>query len=85
MSNSSTTTAPIQAGDFTGLSPEFGRIASIQQMFGLKRGTLYNLINAKKIRSVLKRVTGQKSGIRLIDVASVRAYILSDIDNGEVL
>jgi hypothetical protein len=44
-------------------------------MMGLARGTVYNLAAAGKIRGVLVRVKGQKSGIRLWDVESVRAFI----------
>jgi len=75
-------TRPPQPGDTKTLTPEFARVDAIQQMFGLKRGTLYNLIRDGKVNSVLKKVTGRKSGIRLIEVASVRQYILSGADNG---
>jgi len=44
-------------------------------LFGIKRGTAYNLLADGKIRGVLLRVRGAKSGVRLFDVESVRAFI----------
>lgn len=72
-----TTTAPVQAGDFNHVLPEFGRVADITRHFGIKRGTAYNLLTDGKIKGVLLRVRGEKSGVRLFDMASVRNYILS--------
>jgi hypothetical protein len=69
------TTAPVQAGDTTGMAPEFGRISDCTRLFGLLRGTLYNLLRDGKIQGVLLRVKGQKSGVRLIDLQSCRDYI----------
>lgn len=71
----STTTAPVQVGDFTGTQPEFGRWQHLDQQFGIKRGTAYNLLGEGKIRGCLLRVKGQKSGVRLFDLGSVRDYI----------
>jgi len=73
-------TEPVQPGNFTGAVPEFGRIADVTRHFGIKRGTLYNLLKDGKVRGVLLRVRGQKSGVRLIEMASVRAYILSQAE-----
>ncbi len=70
-----TTTAPARAGDCTGTAPEFGRIPDVTRLFGLRRGTIYNLLALGRIRGVLLRAHGAKSGIRLIDLASVRDYI----------
>jgi hypothetical protein len=71
------TTQPVQAGNFTALRPEFGRAAQIEQLFGIKRGTLYHLLSLGLIKGVLVRSKGKKSGLRLFDVDSVRNYILS--------
>ena len=69
------TTMPVQPGNFTGVMPEFGRTADLQKFFGLRRGTAYNLLADGKIRGVLLRVRGKKSGCRLWDMASVRECI----------
>jgi hypothetical protein len=69
------TTAPVQAGDFTGAQAEFGRWQDLHRQFGIKRGTAYTLLNTGKIRGVLLRVAGQKSGVRLFDLNSIRDYI----------
>jgi len=74
-------TEPVQPGNFNGIAPEFGRVADVTRMFGIKRGTLYNLLADSKIRGVLLRVRGQKSGVRLFDMASIRDYILSQWDS----
>jgi len=72
------TTDPVAPGNFNSMAPEFGRIADVTRLFGLKRGTVYNLLASGKIKGVLLRVKGQKSGVRLIEIASVRNYILSE-------
>jgi hypothetical protein len=72
---SATTTAPVRAGDTAGAAPEFGRIRDVTRLFGLRRGTIYNLLHDGKIKGVLLRVRGQKSGVRLIGLDSVRDYI----------
>jgi len=69
------TTAPVQAGDFSGAAPEFGRTADATRTFGLKRGTLYNLLADGKIRGVVLRSRGQKSGCRLWEMDSIRRFI----------
>lgn len=75
------TTEPVQPGSFTGTQPEFGRVADVTRHFGIKRGTLYNLRRDGKVRGVLLRVRGQKSGVRLFDMASVRDFIQSQLNN----
>jgi len=62
-------------GNTEGCLPEFGRIGDVNRLFGIKRGTLYNLINANKIRSVLLRPTGRQRGVRLIHLDSVRSHL----------
>ena len=74
-----TTTAPVEPGNFAGIMPEFGRTADLQRTFGLRRGTLYNLLADGKIKGVLLRVRGSKSGVRLWDMASARSYIRSQM------
>src|SRR5437870_11261338 len=76
----SMTTEAIRAGDCNGVVPEFARCRSLYVLFGLKRGSVYNLLSDNKIRGVLLRVKGKKSGIRLFDVASVRDYIRSQME-----
>lgn len=56
---------------------EFGRCADVERIFGLRRGTLYNLLRDGKIRGVLLRVRGRRSGVRLFDMNSIRNFILS--------
>jgi hypothetical protein len=77
-----TTTEPVQPGNFNGVMPEFGRTADLGTHFGIRRGTAYNLLLDGKIKGVLLRVKGQKSGIRLWDMASVRDYIRSQMETG---
>ena len=74
------TTAPVEPGNFTGSTPEFGRTADLKNVFGLRRGTAYNLLLDGKIKGVLLRVRGKKSGCRLWEMASVRDYIRSQME-----
>lgn len=79
--SSQTATEPVQPGNFNNVLPEFGRVADVTRQFGIKRGTAYNLLSDGKIKGVLLRVRGQKSGVRLFEMASVRAYIHSQFNN----
>jgi hypothetical protein len=80
MNKRTKTTAPVEHGNFTGIMPEFGRLADVQRLYGLKRGTIYNLLRDGKIRGVLLRVKGKKSGCRLLEMSSVRDCIRSQMD-----
>lgn len=75
----SRTIEPVRAGDFSHATPEFGRTKDVERMFGLKRGTLYNLFEERKVRGCLLRVRGEKSGVRLWDIASIRQFVLSHL------
>ena len=57
------------------LLPEFGRWRDVQRLFGIKRGTLYNLIAEGKIKSVVMRRKGNVHGCRLIHLASISQYL----------
>ena len=61
-------------------TPEFGRTEDVRRLFGIKRGTLYNLYQQRKIRGVLLRQRGQQTGIRLWDIHSIREYIRSEME-----
>jgi len=74
------TAEPVRAGDTAGMEPEFARIPDIQRVFGLKRGTQYNLLAAGKIKGVSLREPGQRHGCRLIHVASVRAFLTGKLE-----
>jgi hypothetical protein len=69
------TTSEIAVGDSRENLPEFGRIADVTRLFGLRRGTLYTLINRGAVKSVLLRIAGKRSGVRLVHLDSVRQYI----------
>jgi len=72
-----TTIEPVQAGNCGTVLPEFGRTEDVQRLFGIKRGTLYNLHQQKKVRSVLERVMGAKSGVRLWYLPSIRNHLMT--------
>ncbi len=77
-----TTVAPIAPGDCGAALPEFGRLADVQRLFGLKRGFTYELINSGKIKSVCLRKPGAKTGCRLIHLQSVRDYLMAQMEGG---
>lgn len=58
-----------------GSLPEFGRWQDVQRIYGVKRGTLYNLLKAGQVRSVSLRKPGQKFAVRLFHLQSIRDYL----------
>lgn len=79
------TTEPAQAGKCSKVMPEFGRFHDVEQLFGLKRPTVYNLIAEGLIKSVTLRRKGTAFGVRLIYLPSVSEYLhkLMDEQNGQ--
>ena len=69
------TIEPVLTGNSTGTMPEFGRCADVQRIFGLRRGTLYNLNRSGKIQGCLIRIKGKSSGVRLWDMGSIGNFI----------
>jgi hypothetical protein len=78
--NQNLTTQPVQAGDCSHLSPEFGRVPDVQRLFGIKRGILYRWISEKRVKTFLIREPGNQQGIRIIYLQSVRAYLMSQME-----
>ncbi len=72
-------TAPVQPGECSGLEPEFVRFPDLRRLFGLKRGYVYELIQAGLIKSVPLRLSGGRSGVRLIYLPSVREYLFGEM------
>ena len=71
------TVAPVQIScPSTNLS-EFGRWQDVQRLFGIKRGTLYNLVAEGKVKSVSMRRKGNAYGCRLFHLESIRVYLHS--------
>ena len=68
------TVEPVQSGDCFSVQPEFGRVPDCQRLFGIKRG----------IKTVLLRERGNKHGIRLIYLQSVRDYLYANMERGDV-
>ena len=62
------------------IAPEFGTSDDVRKYFGIKKGTLYNLHKCGKVRGKVLRVTGEFKGVRIWDMSSVRAFILSQSD-----
>lgn len=74
------TTAPVMASDCSGVLPEFGRVPDVTRLFGLKRGFIYQLLGASKIKSVNLRKPGARTGCRLIHLQSVRAFLHAQME-----
>jgi hypothetical protein len=66
-----TAAEPVQPG------AEWLRINDVRAVFGLARTTVYNLIDEGKVKSVCLCREGASKGVRLVSVASLRAYIES--------
>lgn len=72
------TTEPIKATAepvVSAIIPEFGRWRDVQQLFGIKRGTLYNLIAEGKVKSVILRRKGNVHGCRLFYLPGISQYL----------
>ena len=74
------TTAEIRPANIGNIAPEFGTSADVRKYFGIKKGSLYNLHKAGRVRGKVLRVTGEFKGVRIWDMASIRAFILSQGD-----
>lgn len=78
MKTTTTETIRLQAnGEQPAALPEFGRWRDVERLFGIKRGTLYNLIAEGRVKSVILRRKGNVHGCRIIHLASVSAYLNS--------
>jgi len=54
---------------------EFGTFPKLEAMFSIKRSTAYELLADGEIKSRYVRQRGSRTGVRLIDFASVREYL----------
>jgi hypothetical protein len=63
--------------------PEFLDATQLQCRFGIKRSLAYVLMADGKIRGVSLRRRGSLKGKRLFDVASVRAFLHSQMKAGK--
>lgn len=59
---------------------EFADAAGVEKQFGLKRSYLYVLKDKGKIETVSLRDEGKLRGKRLFSCASIRAYLMANIE-----
>jgi hypothetical protein len=64
------------------LVPEYADVPGVYALFGLKRSLLYALMAEGRIKSISLKEPGERSGKRLINVASVREYLASKAKAG---
>lgn len=69
------TTSPVKPHNSSSVMPEFGRAHDVQRIFGIKRGTLYNLLAEGRIKSVILRRRGNVHGCRLFHLASISSFL----------
>jgi hypothetical protein len=62
--------------------PEFIDAKGLQRLFSISRSHAYALIAEGKLRSACLRKPGRLRGKRLFDVAAVRAFLNSCVDEG---
>ena len=72
MNNLQLTTEPVAFK--SGRDAEWLSVAAVSSRFSLSKSTVYELIQAREIKSVSLRRTGKQKGKRLVNVDSVRAY-----------
>ena len=78
----------IKPGDFDSarqpfLTPEFLRTEDVRKVFGIRRGSLYGLAKLGRVKSCLLRIRGNRLGVRLWSVDSIRSYIASQMQAEE--
>jgi hypothetical protein len=73
------TIAPVTPGDFNDMAKQFGRTKDVERIFSVKRGTLYNAEKLGLVRGVLLRLRGQKSGVKLWDMRSIKNWIQGEM------
>jgi hypothetical protein len=71
------TDSPVTAGNCKDILPEFGRTEDVTRLFGIRRGSLYNLWKKRKVRSVLWRIEGSTSGVRLWFLPGIRQTLIA--------
>jgi len=79
--NALTTVAPVKASPVN--DAEFVDAPGLQSLFSIKRSLAYSLLADGLIKGVSLRRHGRLRGKRLFDVASVRAYLASQMESGE--
>jgi len=72
------TSAPVTASPAN--DAEFVDAPGLQSLFSIKRSLAYSLLADGLIKGVSLRRRGQLRGKRLFDVASVRAYLASQME-----
>ena len=58
---------------------EWARLPDVERRFGLRRSKTYELIASGAIRSSCIRRKGAMTGVRLIDVQSVRDFLARNV------
>lgn len=66
------------------IMPEFGRWKDVERLYGIKRGTLYNLLAEGKIKSVSMRRKGNKNGCRLFYLPGISEYLNSLLNDQNI-
>ena len=64
--------------------PVFRRTPNVEEYFNFKRGTLYCVLDQVNIKGAVLRQAGCLKGVRLRHMASVRKYILTQMDSSAV-
>jgi hypothetical protein len=79
MSSNELTIESVRAGIVSG-DPEFLDAVGVEKLFGIRRSLLFRLLAEKQIRGVSIRQKGRLRGKRLFDCASIRKFLLSNVD-----
>ena len=67
-----------------GCAPEFLDAVGVEKHFGIRRSLAFRLLTEHQIRGVSIRQKGRLRGKRLFDCASIREFLLANVDR-EVL
>jgi len=78
MSSSKSTIESVGAG--TPGDPEFLDAVGVEKHFGIRKSLLFRLLAENRIRGVSIRQRGRLRGKRLFDCASIRKFLLANVD-----
>jgi hypothetical protein len=79
MKSTELTLEPVNASA-AACSPEFLDAEGVEKCFGIRRAMLWRLLAENRIRGVSIRQQGRLRGKRLFDCASIRAFLLSNVE-----
>jgi hypothetical protein len=71
--------ASLAADDQSSPTPRYGRAKTVEHLYGIRRGSLYNLVRLGRVRSCTMKITSKRTRTRLFDLESIEKLIESEM------